>query len=150
MSRAAGERARLAHAVERMRGCLVSLETALRCAGPIGADAGHAAIVTATEIATGIAKHDAYLLAELGEETPRKPERRAPVQGQIMHGLRSGGPRHIPAGTIAWWEHERAWADYAKRFGKDQSADRIAERGGFGLHELIDHLGGPPSTWRPA
>ena len=71
MSRAAGERTRLAHAVERMRGCLVSLEAAPRCAGPIGADAGHAAVVTATEIATTIAKHDAYVI---GDEDTRGGE----------------------------------------------------------------------------
>lgn len=73
---------------------------------------------------------------------PPTPERRAPVQGD--HGRR-GRPR----GTIAWDEHVEAWNDYAKRYGTSQSAERIAERGGFGYEELIDHLGREPHTWKP-
>lgn len=53
-------------------------------------------------------------------------------------------------GTVAWWEHERAYADYARRFpgsAQTQSAARLAERGGFSYGELIDHLGHEPTTW---
>lgn len=71
-------------------------------------------------------------------------ERRASVQG--AHGYLP-----FPEGTIAWWEHEEAWLAYAKRFGfTEQSAERMHERGGFGIMELCSFLGRPPSTWRPA
>lgn len=79
------------------------------------------------------------------------PER-APVQRDCTLGTRPGGcgqsgPNHrCESGTIAWAEHEEAWADYAKRFS-GQSAERMAERGGFSFWELCDHLGHPPTTW---
>ena len=53
------------------------------------------------------------------------------------------------AGTIAWWEHQKAWEGYSKRFGTDQSAERIAERHGFSYGELVKYLGHPPTTWVP-
>lgn len=66
-------------------------------------------------------------------------ERRARVQGDVADG-------HV-SGTVEWWEHEAAWGDYAKRFGTQQSAQRIHERGGFSYAELADHLGHAPTTW---
>jgi hypothetical protein len=70
---------------------------------------------------------------------------RAPVQGD-------GGPlrerKHGP-GTISWEEHERAWAAYARVYGRSQSAQRIAERGGFCYAELVEFLGHEPQTWEP-
>lgn len=66
--------------------------------------------------------------------------KRAPVQASKMRG----------PGTISWAEHELAWSDYAKRYGREQSATRIAERGGFGYDELVMLLGHPPDTWAPA
>jgi len=71
--------------------------------------------------------------------------RRAPVQAD--HVGRSGdgsGP-----GTISWAEHEQAWRKYAGRHGAGQSAERIAERGGFGYAELQLFLGHDPETWTP-
>lgn len=47
---------------------------------------------------------------------------RAPVQG-------------FSAG-IPWSLHLRAWDAYAKRYGRSQTAERLAERGGFGTREL--------------
>lgn len=55
-----------------------------------------------------------------------------------------------PWGTIEWWEHEAVWAAYAKRYGTQQSAERINERGGFGYTEVVDFLGHEPTTWEPA
>jgi len=78
-------------------------------------------------------------------------DRRAPVQGDVntatrrRKGLAVRGP-----GTISWIEHVRAWRDYAARYGTHQSPERIAERGGFGYDELIDHLGHEPTTWEPS
>ena len=69
--------------------------------------------------------------------------RRAPVQGDYNRATR----RYENAGSIAWAEHVEAWEDYARRYGRDQSAERIAERGGFGYAELVDHLKRVPTTW---
>jgi hypothetical protein len=55
-------------------------------------------------------------------------ERHAPVQGE-RHGT-----------TIPWDVHLRAWQVYAACGNGDQSAERIAERGGFGYGELIKLL----------
>lgn len=72
-------------------------------------------------------------------------ERRAPVQGnyRIAKGQSGHGP-----GTIAWWEHEQAWESYASRYGRSQSAERLAERAGFCYLELVDFLGHAPTTWK--
>lgn len=99
-------------------------------------------------------------------EEPRAPHcktcvcgKRAPVQGDSTFGvggfyreeaIKELGREPRGPGTISWEEHERAWCDYARRYGRQQSAERLAERGGFGYGELIDHLGREPETWRPA
>jgi len=54
-----------------------------------------------------------------------------------------------PAGTVAWWEHEKAWEAYAAEYGRMQSAERIAQRAGFSYAELVHYLGRDPETWRP-
>ena len=72
---------------------------------------------------------------------------RAPVQAET-YGSLGRAPVFRPEGSILWWEHERAWAKYAERHGTEQSAERIAERGGFGYGELISLLGREPETWR--
>lgn len=71
--------------------------------------------------------------------------RRAPVQAtdyQNKANIKKG------PGTVAWAEHLLAWSDYTLRH-PGQSAERIAERGGFDYLELIDHLGYEPKTWEP-
>jgi hypothetical protein len=47
-------------------------------------------------------------------------------------------------GRIPWDLHVRAWGAYAAKYGKYQSAERIAERGGFDVNELDVFLPG----WR--
>ena len=64
--------------------------------------------------------------------------RRAPVQEQ---GSRRR-PGHIPPGTVPWSVHELAWKGYAKAGNGDQSAECIAERGGFGYREMQYALAG--------
>lgn len=54
-----------------------------------------------------------------------------------------------PAGTITWEEHYKAWEGYQKKYGNIQSAEVIAQRGGFGYYELSDLLGYLPKTWEP-
>jgi len=64
------------------------------------------------------------------------------------HSARGKEKLHGP-GSVAWSEHLLAWSDYARRYGTSQSAERLAERGGFGYAELTDHLGHEPTTWEP-
>ncbi len=54
-----------------------------------------------------------------------------------------------PAGTVAWSEHLLAWSEYARRYGQRQSAERLAERGGFSWGELCMFLGREPTSWEP-
>lgn len=68
---------------------------------------------------------------------------RAPVQGEWGRG----GWRYQP-GTISWEEHEVAWRAYDAKWGCGQSAERIAERGGFGYDEIVKLLGREPTTWQ--
>jgi hypothetical protein len=70
-----------------------------------------------------------------------------PIGAYCDHTAQS--PEHH-AGTISWEEYEEAYRDYARRFGTSQSAERLAQRGGFGYAELVDHLGHPPKTWEAA
>lgn len=68
--------------------------------------------------------------------------KRAPVQASRKHGK---GP-----GTISWEEHTRAHSGYVAYWGSgNQSAQRLAERGGFSYCELVDFLGHEPKTWAP-
>jgi len=87
-------------------------------------------------------------------------ERRAPTQASIYVPRANGStgqgcalrPRGSPgsvSGSITWAEHEEAWREYANQFGSSQSAERLAERGGFDWHELLLLLGHEPTTWRP-
>lgn len=71
---------------------------------------------------------------------------RASVQGNRR--IPRGKPGNAP-GTVSWEEHYAAWENYASRYGKQQSAERINERSGFCYLELCDHLGHPPQTWLP-
>lgn len=72
--------------------------------------------------------------------------RRAPVQSNKFEG----GPQNkVGPGTISWSEHLEAWTAYCARYGSSQSAERLAERGGFGFNELCGFLGHEPTTWAP-
>lgn len=58
-----------------------------------------------------------------------------------------------PAGTVTWDEHLEAWRAYNERYpgtGWHQSADVIAQRGGFGYREITSLLGHEPTTWKEA
>lgn len=86
---------------------------------------------------------------------PQRLMARAPVQGNRS--------RREPPGSVDWDVHMRAFAEYARRFGNSQSAERIAARGGFDQSELrcllaghdpigcrtADHAHDPIPTWRP-
>lgn len=65
--------------------------------------------------------------------------RRAPVQ--------SGREAKRGSGTITWAEHLEAYSGYSALYGKSQSAERLAERGGFSYGELQEFLGHDPKAW---
>ena len=52
-------------------------------------------------------------------------------------------------GTITWEEHLSIYEKYAEKFGRDQSAERLAQRGGFSYEEAFELLGYEPQTWSP-
>lgn len=55
-----------------------------------------------------------------------------PHHGHVPHGIRF---------RVPWRIHEKAWQEYTKHYS-GQSAERLADRGGFGLEELIYFLAG--------
>lgn len=72
---------------------------------------------------------------EADEAAEKNLGRRAPVQAST-HFKR-------PAGTVPWEVHEEAWREYDRAgHGRDQSAERIAERGGFSYREMQCALAG--------
>lgn len=71
---------------------------------------------------------------------------RAPVQGDYW---RPKGEPGQAAGTISWDEHLEIYEAYARRYGREQTAERIAERGGFGWSEIHHLMGRAPATWEP-
>lgn len=75
--------------------------------------------------------------------------RRAPVQSGYQRGLPRTRDTYKPPGTITWSEHLEVWAAYAAQYGTDQSAERLAERGGFGYYEAEEMLGRALTTWEP-
>lgn len=50
-------------------------------------------------------------------------EKRFPIQGGL---------------TISWEAAQRAYDHYAKLYGRGQSLQRLAERGGFGIREFVE------------
>jgi hypothetical protein len=109
-------------------------------------------------IAEALLQAAAADLAAQGTEDP--DGRRAPVQatdsvyGNSLHPsdrkrMLAAGRKGLVDGTIAWSEHKEAWQEYARAGHGSQSAERLAERGGFGYSELLDLLGREPRTWRP-
>ncbi len=77
-------------------------------------------------------------------------ERRFPIQGENVHSAchkdelgRSVGrmPRR-KAGWVPWAVAEAAYAVYSRRYGKDQSLEILAARGGFSWSELVGLIRG--------
>ena len=88
-------------------------------------------------------------LSSLPADEGQDDERRAPVQGERQLLPSFPFRSSLPAGTVEWSEHVKAWETYAQHFGRNQDAERMAQRGGFGYVELCAFLGRPPETWRP-
>ncbi len=85
--------------------------------------------------------------------TEKDPERRAPVQAWGCAHLDENHPHREkgakPSGTISWEEHEEVWAAYDKMWRTGQSAERMAQRGGFGYREATELVGHELKTWQP-
>lgn len=65
-------------------------------------------------------------------------ERRAPTL-RGFYGRHSDPAKDLPGGREGWvpWAiHIDAWKGYAEAGHGDQSAERVAERGGFGYREI--------------
>jgi len=63
-----------------------------------------------------------------------------PVQAESSY-LDSEGKRIYPQPSkIPWWLAEEAYKYYSAIYGKQQSLERLAERGGFGRGELLFFL----------
>jgi hypothetical protein len=78
-----------------------------------------------------------------------KPEFRCPASPGAIVALAMGeAERRVPvqrddhsgAGTVPWSTHVRAWQNYGTRH--EQTAERLAERGGFGYREMQCALAG--------
>lgn len=65
-------------------------------------------------------------------EHPKNAPVQMPHTGYVPHGI---------SFRIPWRIHMKAWETY-HNFYPGQSAERLAERGGFGLEELIYLLAG--------
>lgn len=67
-------------------------------------------------------------------------ERWFPIQGE--HGTEYDAEGRItrhwerPAGRVPWAVAEAAYQVYARMYGRDQSLQKLAARGGFGWYEL--------------
>lgn len=64
------------------------------------------------------------------------PERIAEIRSRPFPVIKERGA--IAPSDIPWTIAEKAYANYASRFGTQQSIERIAERGGFSAWELDD------------
>jgi len=78
-------------------------------------------------------------MSEVKERPARAPVQEERVRGKLMK----------PAGTVSWEEHVEAWKAYNQKYHGSQTAERIAERGGFGYQELVEFLGREPGSWLP-
>lgn len=77
---------------------------------------------------------------DLGFEDGMKAARSHPDEGTASG---SEAVRTFPIqrfGSIPRWIAERAYIEYARRYGNRQSLDRLAERGGFGIAEMDELL----------
>lgn len=61
------------------------------------------------------------------------PNRPFPIQGWDKG-------KSVQPSSIPWWLAEIAYEYYAEQFGRLQSLERLAERGGFGRGELLSLL----------
>ena len=66
-------------------------------------------------------------------------ERRFPIQGHTEEN-ENGSLRRVLPMTVPWIVGEIAYNEYARRYGTQQSLERLAERAGFGQGEMDDQF----------
>lgn len=66
-----------------------------------------------------------------------------PIQADSSYGHLGAGR----ASVVPWWLAEIAYKQYAKLYGKQQTLERLAERGGFGRAELVALLQADKETF---
>lgn len=74
---------------------------------------------------------------EAQEETLTAADDTRPFPIQSEWNRTRGRWGRADASTIPWWLAQEAYEFYAARYGKSQSLERLAERGGFGREELL-------------
>lgn len=84
------------------------------------------------------------LADELAEDLDGPSQEVALPSDMVLVPVQADGV--LPGGTVSWEEQYKAWEAYVKQH-PGQSAERIAERGGFTYAELVDWLGYYPKTW---
>lgn len=78
-------------------------------------------------------------------------DRRARVQGEgawYRKSVLPGDDHKIRPGSVPWSVHLQAWEEYARQGHGSQSAERVAERGGFGYYEIQCLLSGECHPYR--
>lgn len=68
------------------------------------------------------------------EEVARLRARPFPIQRTRQRPNRNAS--ELAVESVPWHLADRAWLEYARRYGRGQSAERLAERGGFSEGEL--------------
>ena len=63
-----------------------------------------------------------------------------PIQQETSRDEQTHEMIRHPACTIPWWLAQEAYSYYSSRYGKSQTLERLAERGGFGRQELLGLL----------
>ncbi len=86
----------------------------------------HFARLEQSEFAKGMVEHH-----KKASKVTEKALRKFPLLGEKGN-----------VGSIPWWIAEQAYIGYANKYGDQQSLERLAERGGFGISELNEYYPG--------
>lgn len=87
----------------------------------------------------------AQFVTEREDPSTGEKSRECDVASVVIPGLkvvekRGDDPRTFPlqdgGGRVPWWAAERAYQNYARRYGREQTLERLAQRGGFGVAEF--------------
>lgn len=66
----------------------------------------------------------------------------------LLRRVKVEGKTWRTGGTIDWEEHLKAWKRYDTIYHNGQSADTIANRGGWHIDDLIEYLGHHPKSFQ--
>jgi hypothetical protein len=74
------------------------------------------------------------------QDVEHQPKKVSEPTGEVAESKKFpllGGQSNI--GSIPWWIAEQAYIGYASKYGDQQSLERLAERGGFGIEEMDEY-----------